>query len=69
MIEKSVKLVLPVSKNLIYNDDILDKYNFGNGIPKTVLIDKEGRLVFKQLGALNSIEELKALILNTKSSQ
>jgi thiol-disulfide isomerase/thioredoxin len=55
--------------NICCNDDILNKYNFANGIPKTVLIDKEGRLVFKQLGPLNSIEELKALILYTKSSQ
>lgn len=56
--------------NHIFNDDeLVNKYNFQSGIPKTFLIDENGILVFKQLGELNSIENLKVLILQPKSSQ
>jgi peroxiredoxin len=47
----------------IFKDETLvNKYNFAGGIPKTFLIDKDGRLVFKQLGSLNNTDEIRKLI-------
>lgn len=43
--------------------EILNKYQISNGIPKTFLIDKEGRLVFKTGGPLIETDEIRKLLL------
>ena len=49
--------------NVYQDKELIDKYDFENGIPKTFLIDKEGRLVFMFCGSLDNTEELRKFLL------
>ncbi len=49
----------------VYRDmGLINKYQISSAIPLTFLIDKEGKLVFMQVGSLSNTDELRKLLIS-----
>ena len=62
-LEKSIKQAGLNWTHVYFDRVIINKYQVSNGIPLTFLIDKEGRIVFKQEGPLSDTDELRKLLI------
>jgi peroxiredoxin len=53
--------------HVFQDQGLITKYQIYNGIPSTFLIDKEGVLVFKQVGRFSDTGELRKLMMKNES--